>query len=197
MTSKLVKIILSVAACMMMLSLIASAHAGRTDSNGGHYNNSTGEYHFHHGYPAHSHYDMDEDGVIDCPYNFDDKTNKISNSSNNSNNSQSTTNSSSNQTTASSDTKQGKKVTFFDIFISLILIIIFSAIALFFGVVFGWFSIFVAVIMVPIEILIKWYGCYNSSARTIDKCDTVAWWLVSIAAIITIAILVIKEIGII
>jgi hypothetical protein len=31
------------------------AHSGRTDSNGGHYNHSTGEYHYHHGYSAHQH----------------------------------------------------------------------------------------------------------------------------------------------
>ena len=44
------------------------AHPGRTDSNGGHYNRSTGEYHYHHGYPEHQH----PNGV--CPYDFDDKT---------------------------------------------------------------------------------------------------------------------------
>lgn len=46
----------------------ASAHPGRTDANGGHYNHSTGEYHYHHGYPAHQH----TDGV--CPYDYDDRT---------------------------------------------------------------------------------------------------------------------------
>ena len=44
-----------------------SAHSGKTDGAGGHYDNSTGEYHYHHGYPAHSH-----DGG--CPYDYDDKT---------------------------------------------------------------------------------------------------------------------------
>lgn len=39
-----------------------SAHPGRTDANGGHYNRSTGEYHYHHGYPEHQH----PNGV--CPY---------------------------------------------------------------------------------------------------------------------------------
>lgn len=46
----------------------ASAHPGKTDARGGHYNQSTGEYHFHHGYPAHQH----TNGV--CPYDYDDKT---------------------------------------------------------------------------------------------------------------------------
>ena len=57
-----------------VLVLPASAHPGRTDSSGGHYDHSTGEYHYHHGYGAHDHYDMDDDGDIDCPYDFEDKT---------------------------------------------------------------------------------------------------------------------------
>lgn len=49
--------------CSSVLFLIpTSAHSGDTDSSGGHYNRSTGEYHYHHGYPAHQHID----GV--CPY---------------------------------------------------------------------------------------------------------------------------------
>lgn len=40
----------------------AYAHGGRTDASGGHYNRSTGEYHYHHGYSAHQH----PNGV--CPY---------------------------------------------------------------------------------------------------------------------------------
>lgn len=52
-----------------LLCLVSvSAHPGRTDKNGGHYNHSTGEYHYHHGYPAHQHID----GV--CPYDYDDRT---------------------------------------------------------------------------------------------------------------------------
>lgn len=38
------------------------AHSGRTDTNGGHYDNSEGEYHYHHGYSAHQHIN----GL--CPY---------------------------------------------------------------------------------------------------------------------------------
>ena len=48
------------------------AHPGRTDSQGGHTDHSTGAYHYHHGYSAHDHYDMDGDGDIDCPYDFRD-----------------------------------------------------------------------------------------------------------------------------
>ena len=51
-----------------------SAHPGDTDSNGGHTNSFTGEYHYHHGQEAHDHYDIDGDGIADCPYNFADKS---------------------------------------------------------------------------------------------------------------------------
>ena len=60
---------------MIFSSLTVSAHSGKTDSNGGHHDSSSGEYHYHHGYPAHQHYDIDKDGDIDCPYEFKDKTN--------------------------------------------------------------------------------------------------------------------------
>lgn len=59
---------------LLILTVTARAHSGRTDGNGGHTDHSTGEYHYHHGYSAHEHYDMDGDGDIDCPYEFDDKT---------------------------------------------------------------------------------------------------------------------------
>ena len=54
--------------------VIVSAHPGKTDGSGGHTDHNTDEYHYHHGYPAHYHYDMDGDGDLDCPYNFEDKT---------------------------------------------------------------------------------------------------------------------------
>ena len=53
---------------LMLLSITTFAHPGMTDENGGHYDYSTGEYHYHHGYPAHQH----ENGV--CPYDFKDNT---------------------------------------------------------------------------------------------------------------------------
>lgn len=59
----------------------ASAHPGRTDSSGGHTDRSTGEYHYHHGYEEHQHYDMNGDGIKDCPYDFKDKTGSSSGSS--------------------------------------------------------------------------------------------------------------------
>lgn len=53
-------------------TILVFAHGGKTDANGGHYDRSTGEYHYHHGYPAHQH----TNGV--CPYDYDDKTNHSS-----------------------------------------------------------------------------------------------------------------------
>ena len=49
----------------------SSAHSGMTDANGGHY--ERGEYHYHHGYPAHQHVD------VECPYDFVVMTEKNSN----------------------------------------------------------------------------------------------------------------------
>lgn len=60
---------------MLLLTAPVSAHPGRTDASGGHYNHSTGEYHYHHGYPEHQH------PGGQCPYNFDDQTNHSSGSS--------------------------------------------------------------------------------------------------------------------
>lgn len=99
--------------CILLVVLVccmtgtALAHPGRTDENGGHTDHSTGEYHYHHGYPAHNHWDMDNDGKLDCPYLFDNKT---SNNSGNSNGSESTNNDSSNNTrepNSKNDNKNG------------------------------------------------------------------------------------------
>ena len=61
---------------LLLLSVPGFAHPGRTDGSGGHYDRSTGEYHFHHGYSAHQH----PDGV--CPYDFKDKTDHSAGGSN-------------------------------------------------------------------------------------------------------------------
>lgn len=58
-----------------LMTAPAFAHPGRTDGSGGHYDRSTGDYHYHHGYGAHDHVD----GV--CPYDYDDKTGENSGSS--------------------------------------------------------------------------------------------------------------------
>ena len=54
----------------LTLPMAIFAHGGRTDGKGGHYDINEGEYHYHHGYPAHDHYDMNGDGYIDCPYSI-------------------------------------------------------------------------------------------------------------------------------
>lgn len=69
------KKIIAVISCLLLAFTCASAHSGRTDSAGGHWNRSTGEYHYHHGYPAHQH----PGGV--CPYDYDDQTGASSGSS--------------------------------------------------------------------------------------------------------------------
>ena len=70
-----------VIALVSVLASISVLHSGGTDGSGGHYNRSTGEYHYHHGYSAHSHYDMNGDGVDDCPYSFKDSTSNKSSAS--------------------------------------------------------------------------------------------------------------------
>ena len=66
--SKFIAIFFIVSLLLPLLALAVFSHPGRTDSSGGHYNRSTGEYHYHHGHPAHQHIN----GV--CPYSSDAKT---------------------------------------------------------------------------------------------------------------------------
>jgi hypothetical protein len=42
-------------ALLFIFALPAAASPGGTDGNGGHIDAATGEYHFHHGFPAHEH----------------------------------------------------------------------------------------------------------------------------------------------
>jgi len=62
------RLFLIIAFILSVALLSASAHSGGTDSKGGHYDRSTGKYHYHHGYSAHQH----PDGK--CPYDFKDVT---------------------------------------------------------------------------------------------------------------------------
>lgn len=68
--SKLFLILLLSSITVFLLSANASAHSGKTDWQGGHTDSSTGDYHFHHGQQAHDHYDIDGDGIKDCPIEF-------------------------------------------------------------------------------------------------------------------------------
>lgn len=70
--------------CLLFL-IPVFAHSGRTDENGGHHVTATGEYHYHHGYPAHDH----PNGI--CPY---DTKSSVSSSSSNSNGKNSSSNNS-------------------------------------------------------------------------------------------------------
>lgn len=56
-------ILMSIVIIILGSCVAVFAHPGKTDSDGGHFDRSTGEYHYHHGYPAHQH----ENGT--CPYN--------------------------------------------------------------------------------------------------------------------------------
>ena len=47
---------------LLLCPALSLASAGGTDANGGHYDHTTGLYHYHHGYAAHQH----ENGI--CPY---------------------------------------------------------------------------------------------------------------------------------
>ena len=70
------RILLTIALILVILSALlvgVSAHSGRTDSQGGHYNRSTGEYHFHHGYPEHQHPNGE------CPYMIKEEPSTVSN----------------------------------------------------------------------------------------------------------------------
>lgn len=69
-SQKTILIIILALVTLLCIPIIVSAHAGRTDSAGGHYVTSTGEYHYHHGYPAHQHID----GV--CPYSANNDNEK-------------------------------------------------------------------------------------------------------------------------
>lgn len=62
-------LLLSVILVFNLPVIIVLAHPGSLDGNGGHYDRSTGEYHYHHGYPPHQHPNGE------CPYDFDDQTN--------------------------------------------------------------------------------------------------------------------------
>ena len=72
---KRIALIVMVFVLSISIASVSIAHSGRTDGNGGHWNHSTGEYHYHHGKPAHDHVN----GV--CPYDFEDTTNHSSGAS--------------------------------------------------------------------------------------------------------------------
>ncbi len=79
MKSKRLTLSLCIGLLILIFPTFVSAHSGRTDADGGHYDynnvSGLGDYHYHHGYPAHLH----PGGV--CPYGGDDQTDHSSSSS--------------------------------------------------------------------------------------------------------------------
>ena len=157
------KAICIVALCIFILTPIISAHSGKTDSSGGHYDRSTGEYHYHHGYSAHSHYDMDGDGIRDCPYNFKDKTNYGSTSS---------------SSTTTIKTEQSNKWVFGEILGIILKIIGISLLVLLVGCVF-WYLAYI--LLVP---LLTWF------CKTILRTDVSESTISNISMITIVAIIV-------
>ncbi len=154
--------------CLLLLTTISYAHAGRTDSNGGHYNNSTGDYHYHHGYSAHDHYDMDGDGYLDCPYDFDDKTNHGNNSGGSS-------------TTENNIKNKKSKITFWDVVKTILLLIPLSMVTL--------YCLYITLGM--ISIIIEWFieKCFKIRIE-----ESKMQWILHILMIIGLVILVPLEI---
>ena len=102
--------------CVVMMSFSVFAHPGSLDDNGGHYDHSTGEYHYHHGYPAHSH----EGGT--CPYDFNDKTDRSYHKSNSQKESSSSKNAKYDVYVEKNEEKQ--KITIGDVFLIIVCIIL-------------------------------------------------------------------------
>lgn len=102
---KRIKIIVLLFLIILFMSSLLYAHSGRTDSSGGHYNRSTGEYHYHHGYPAHQH----SNGI--CPYLIDNSTNNGSSNNNSNSNSNSNINSNNTNSTSKSTTLNSVETT--------------------------------------------------------------------------------------
>ena len=83
--------------------LPVSAHPGKTDANGGHKDHSTGEYHYHHGFEEHQHYDINGDNLPDCPFEYEDRTDHSAKESPKSKKSDTHKSSTSNKTTSAKE----------------------------------------------------------------------------------------------
>lgn len=69
---RIILLLLVIVLSVCFIPMSASAHSGKTDSAGGHHDTATGEYHYHHGHPAHDH----KNGV--CPYGDYDNSSSYS-----------------------------------------------------------------------------------------------------------------------
>lgn len=72
--------------CIVLIPMQSFAHSGGTDADGGHIDHSTGEYHWHHGYGPHQHYDMNGDGILECPILYGSSQNNDNDASSRQNN---------------------------------------------------------------------------------------------------------------
>lgn len=63
------KIAVNLLLLIMGINSFVFAHSGRTDSYGGHMDNSVGIYHYHHGFSAHYHNNNE------CPYDTSKESN--------------------------------------------------------------------------------------------------------------------------
>lgn len=153
-----------VAVCALSFSIVAYAHSGKTDSNGGHWNHYTGEYHYHHGYSAHTHSDMDGDGDIDCPYEFDDNTYHDSDS----------------------NTTQKEE----SIFIKILKVIGLSILTGLVGLSSCILPILYSLLMAPIEFLIKKHCDQDSQEKMLEKCGAIVMVLFAIAIVAIVTIII-------
>lgn len=166
--------------CVFLFTIVASAHSGKTDSNGGHTDSSTGKYHYHHGYPAHNHYDMDGDGDLDCPYEFDDKTNH----GNSSNKGESKPN-----TSRPNSTTQ-KRTTAKDVISKIFSIIGISLAVLGIGICTFILPLLYWLLMTPIEWLIKRLCKENTQKSVLDKANTIMMIFIVVMIVMVVTIIV-------
>lgn len=166
-----------------LLLVIAFAHGGSTDFRGGHYDRSTGEYHYHHGYSAHDHYDMDGDGIVDCPYNFDDKTDH-SNNGDAEGNKTDKFYESANGSSSSENVDTQKELSFWDVVVMILEIIGFSILISSQSAFLCW--MIVGIIKIIIEAIFK-IDIKDSTARRVN----IVVVIIAIVASITITISVV------
>lgn len=174
-----------VALCMMLFPLVAYAHSGKTDSNGGHYDHSTGEYHYHHGYSAHQHYDIDGDGYRDCPYNFEDKTSHGNNSSGNEEERIPTTSKGDSYDKVAQPSGR-------NIFFTILSIIGYSVLAWAIGLVTFIIPLLYWLLLAPAEVLIKKHCKEDSQDKMLERFCTIVTVLIDVAIVVIVTIIVIN-----
>lgn len=134
---------LSIAAIIFVLAFALSfsifAHPGRTDSSGGHTDQSTGDYHYHHGYEAHQH------NGEECPFDFDDRTGQSSGIS-------STTNLKSQSSAQAKRDKRSVSDIASTLLLMIVVAIIFVPIVLHF-------------VLVPVNLILDRFASYDRASR--------------------------------